>query len=165
MADITIKGLSELQKLLDQFPVKMEKNIMRGALRAGANVIKNEAKNNVPVKTGTLKDGIKVSVKVKYQKVTASIRTTGKHAYLANWIEHGTRPHEIRPKNRKSLFFAGLFHKVVEHPGIVNPKPFMRPALDNKATEAAVAVGEYIKNRLATKNGMDTSDINVEAES
>jgi hypothetical protein len=51
----------------------------------------------------------------------------------------------------------------VQHPGF-QPKPFLRPALDAKAAEATVAAGNYIKYRLATKNGLDTSDVSVEVE-
>ena len=40
MADsVHVKGLDALQKLLDTLPVKLEKNVMRGGLRAGMNVI------------------------------------------------------------------------------------------------------------------------------
>jgi len=49
------------------------------------------------------------------------------------------------------------------HPGVM-PKPFMRPALDAQSGAAVLAVGEYIKKRLATKNGLDTSEINIEVE-
>jgi hypothetical protein len=40
----------------------------------------------------------------------------------------------------------------------------MRPALDGQSSAAVVAAGEYIKKRLATKHGLDTADINIEAE-
>jgi hypothetical protein len=39
----------------------------------------------------------------------------------------------------------------------------MRPALDGKAGEALVAVGEAIKKRL-TKQGLDASGVDLEAQ-
>ncbi|KOX10140.1 hypothetical protein [Nocardiopsis sp. NRRL B-16309] len=35
------------------------------------------------------------------------------------WIEYGTRPHEIRPRNKKALYWPGAAHPVgkVDHPG------------------------------------------------
>jgi len=51
----------------------------------------------------------------------------------------------------------------VQHPGS-RPKPFMRPALDGRAQDAVVAAAQYMKRRLATKNGLDTSSVEIEAE-
>lgn len=156
-----VTGLKELQAFLDQLPAKVEANIMRAALRQGANVVRDEAKANVPVKSGVLKAGIKVSTKSRRGVVTASIKASGKHGYLANWLEHGVAAHFIKPKTAKSLFFAGLFRDGVDHPGIA-PKPFMRPALDSQSQAALLAVGEAIKKRL-TKQGLDASGVDLEA--
>jgi len=47
-----LKGGPELLQLLDQLPKNLERNVIRGGLRAGAKVIQQQAKANVPVKTG-----------------------------------------------------------------------------------------------------------------
>lgn len=165
MTDVTIKGLAELQKMLDQLPANLEQNVLRSALRAGANVIKAEAQQQLAahgnVKTGVLSKGLKVGTRAKGGKVTATVTAKGKHGYIAHWIEFGTAAHEIRPKGAKSLFLAGAFKTIVHHPGI-RPQPFMRPALDSRSAAAVIAVGEAIKKRLSTKNGLDTSDIEIE---
>ena len=36
MTDIEVKGLAELQKLLDELPARIEANVVRGGLRAAA---------------------------------------------------------------------------------------------------------------------------------
>lgn len=159
---VNVKGLSELQAFLDQLPTKMEANIMRAAMRQGANVVRNEAKANAPAKTGLLRDGLKVSTSSRRGVVSAKVKATGKHAYLARWLEYGTAAHFIKPKNAKSLFIAGLFSNGVQHPG-ATPKPFLRPALDSQSQAALVAVGEAIKKRL-TKQGLDASGVELEAE-
>ena len=161
MAEANVKGLAELQAFLDQLPAKMEANIMRGALRQGANVVKAEAQANVPVKTGTLKAGLKVSTRNRRGVVTAKVKATGKHAFLARWIEFGTAAHFIKPKTAKSLFFAGLFSNGIQHPGSA-PKPFLRPALDSQAQPALEAVGQYVKKRL-TKEGLNASGVELES--
>jgi HK97 gp10 family phage protein len=162
MTELTnVKGLSELQAFLDQLPAKMEANIMRSALRQGANVVRDEARSNVPVKTGLLRDGLKVTTSSRRGVVTAKVKATGKHAYLARWIEYGTAAHFIKPKTAKSLFIAGLFSNGVEHPGAA-PKAFLRPALESQSQEALVTVGEAIKRRL-TKQGIDASGVDLEA--
>ncbi len=163
MADVKVKGLADLNKFLQQLPAKVEQSVLRGALRAGANVVMAEAKANVPVDSGQLRDGLKVSTNSRRGRVTAKVKATGKHAFIAPWLEYGTAAHKITAKKGKGLFFGGLFVKGVQHPGS-RPKPFMRPALDGRAQDAVVAAAQYMKRRLATKNGLDTSSVEIEAE-
>lgn len=163
MAELTyVKGLAELQKFIDQLPVKMERNVVRGALRAGMAVVKPVAQANIHSVSGELAKGLKIGSRARGGVVTATLRTTGPHAFVAKWVEYGTKPHTITAANRKGLSFGGAFFQSVNHPGIVSPKPFLRPALDSQAGAAVVAVGNYIKNRLATKHGLDTADIIIE---
>lgn len=163
MSEIRVKGLADLNKFLQQLPAKVEQSVLRGALRAGANVVMAEAKANVPVDSGQLRDGLKVSTNSRRGRVTAKVKATGKHAHIAPWLEYGTAAHKITAKKGKGLFFGGLFVKGVQHPG-ARPKPFLRPALDGRAQDAVVAAAQYMKRRLATKNGLDTSSVEIEAE-
>lgn len=158
-----VKGLDELQKLLDQLPAKMEANVMRGALRAGMKEVLVEVKANVPVESGQLRDGLKIGTKKQFSKVIARIRATGKHAFIAPFIEFGTARHAITGKDGRTLFFGGIFVGSVDHPG-ARAKPFMRTALDSKAGTALIATAEYIKKRLATKHGLDTAHIQIEGD-
>ena len=162
MSNVHIKGGAELNKFLQQLPVKIEQSVLRGALRAGANVVMAEAKANVPVESGQLRDGLKVSTSSRRGRVTAKVKATGKHAHIAPWLDYGTAAHKITAKG-KGMFFGGLFVKGVQHPGS-RPKPFMRPALDGRAQDAVSAAARYMKQRLATKHGLDTSGIEVDDE-
>lgn len=153
---VHVKGLADLQKFLDELPAKVERKIMRGALRAGAKVVQDEIKATIPVRSGLLRDGIKLGGGGRAGAVIAKVKATGKHAFLAPWLEFGTRAHFIKPKDQKSLFFAGIFSQVISHPGIA-PRPVFRVALDGKRTEAVMATGEYIKRRL-TKEGLAAAD-------
>ncbi len=176
VSEVTVKGLDQLQKFLDQLPAKIEKNVMRGALRAGAKPVLAAAKANAPVATpsaenqrlyglhsGALRDSIRISVSVKGGKVTAAVKAGKGDVYYARFVEYGTRAHKIAAANKGFLGFANRYYKSVEHPGS-GPRPFMRPALDSQATAAVLATGEYIKKRLADKHGLDTSDIIIEVE-
>ncbi len=191
MAETHVKGLAELQKFLDQLPVKIEKNIMRGALRAGMNAVKPVAQDKVNRVSGLLARGLKVSTNSKSGTVWSSLKARGQHGYIARFVEYGTKPHFIsvpeaeRPVNLRlsakrgevvrasmttvnrairSLRIAGTFvGPTVFHPG-ATPRPFMRPALDQQANAAVVAAAEYIKNRLATKHGIDTAHIVIEGD-
>ena len=148
VSELHVSGLFELDKLLKELPAKVERNILRGAMRAGAKVFADRAKELVPVKSGQLRDSIKVSTRSKRGRVSATVSAGGKKAFYAHMVEFGTARHFIKPRTRKSLFFAGLAREVVDHPGST-PKPFMRPALDGGQVEAVNAAADYIRKRLA----------------
>lgn len=175
----TIRGGRELAQFLQQLPVKVEKNIMRAALRAGAAVLREAARNNVPVDDGLLRKSVRVSTNSKHGVVTATVKAGDKKAFYAHMVEYGTRPHlikvrdedrpinykltqkrgvltrvSIRTMNRHSLQIGGHFVGAsVKHPG-ATPKPFMRPALDSKSSAAIQAVSAKIRERL-TQEGIN----------
>lgn len=151
MAEVRIEGLADLHKLLQELPAKLEANVLRGGMRAGAKVIEQEARRLAPVGTGNgsgdLRASVRASVRSRNGKVEATIKAGGKKAWYARLVEFGTAAHLIRPKNRKSLFFAGLAREQVNHPG-AKKKPFMRPALDSRAQQAMQTLADYLRNRL-----------------
>lgn len=157
---INFKGLRELGQALDTLPDKLQVNVMRGALRAGARVILNDAKSRVPVKSGRLRDSLKVSTSGKGGEPKATVRT---REFYAPFVEYGTGAHKIVAAPKGVLRFLDEAVAVVDHPGTA-PKPFMRPALDAQATAAVVAAAEHMKKRLANKHGLDTADVQIEAE-
>jgi len=163
MAEIHVKGLAELQKFLDELTPKIERNVMRGALRAGMNVVKPVAQANARKASGVYSAGLKISTRARGGTVTASLKATGPHAFLGKWIEFGTRAHNIAAKLGGWLSFMNVFAKEVAHPG-ARPFPHMRPALDVQAQNAVIAAAEYMKRRLATKQGLDTSHITIEGD-
>jgi len=164
MSEIHVKGLADLQRFLDQLTPKIEKNILRGALRAGAKVVLPDAQRRIHNVSGELAKGLKIGTRTKGNTVYSSVKVKGRHAFVGYFLEFtGAAPHLIKPRKAKSLFIAGLFGQVVDHPGF-KPRPFMRPALDAQAQNAVVAVGNYIKDRLATKQGLDTSHITIEGD-
>ena len=164
---LSIDGGKELAEMLKTLPLKIERNIMRAALRAGARVIANEAKKNVPIKMGNLKRSIRTDSTRTKGGVEATARAGGrsggknkdKSAFYAQFVEYGTAPHIIRAgdKKKKLTFIARDGKKVsttqVSHTG-AKAKPFMRPALDAKGNEALKAVTDKIRERL-TKEGIN----------
>lgn len=82
-----------------------------------------DAREHCPVDTGELK---------------ASIRTEHGQGYGRVWVgtdhwryvEYGTAPHIITPRDKQALFWPGAQHPVarVHHPG-TPAQPFMRPAI------------------------------------
>jgi HK97 gp10 family phage protein len=154
MADQAIIGGRELDALLQSLPVKVERNILRAALRAGAAELREEARRNVPVDEGDLRASIRVTTRSRRGTVYASVKAGGKRAPHWHWIEFGTKAHKIKPKRQEALSFGGAIAGEVDHPGS-RPKPYMRPALDSKAQAAIAAVGAKIRERL-TLAGINT---------
>lgn len=183
MAEIHVTGLADLQKFLDTLPAKIERNVLRGALRAGAKVIEAQAKARAPVGqpssenkrlyggyAGALRDSIRVTTRIKGGRVTASIKAGGKNSktkadvYYAHMVEFGTSAHNIAAHIGGWLSFMNIFVKSVNHPG-AKPHPFMRPALDSQASNAVVAAADYMKQRLQSQHGIDTSSVVIEGDS
>lgn len=154
-----IKGGRELQEMLNTLAPKLERNIMRGALAAGAKVILAEAKNNVPIKSGELRNSLRVSTRARKGQITASIKSGNKKVWYSRLVEFGTAAHTISAKNG-SLSFGGFFAKSVDHPG-ARAKPYLRPALDSKSNDAIKEVGAYIGKRL-TKQGLNAPSLEVD---
>lgn len=158
--NINIKGGKELQALLNTLPAKVEKSILRGAMRAGAIVLLNEAKNNVPLESGDLRDTLRVSTNARRGRVTASVKAGNKKIFYSRFVEYGTGAHSISASGNGLLSFGGLFAKKVDVSGI-RAKPFLRPALDTKANEAIEKAGQYIKARL-NKQGLNAPALEVD---
>lgn len=156
--NLNILGAKELAKALNALPLKIERNIMRAALRAGAAVIAEEARNNVSNVSGELKATIRTSSNSKKGMVEANaVVGRKKKGWYATFVEFGTAPHIIRAgKNKPALSFRdrnGIWRRVVEvnHTGAV-AKPFMRPAFDTKGEAAVQAVADKIRERLTEQN-------------
>lgn len=166
MSDIHIKGGAELQKILSQLPVSIEKNVMRGAVSAGARVIRDKAKQNAPLDDGDLKKSIRASSRYEGNgritgKVKAGGRRTSKRraVWYASMIEFGVAAHKIFAKAGGVLNFNGITATSVQHTGFT-ARPFMRPAFDSESKHAVQAAGNYIRKRLA-KFDIKTPDFNV----
>jgi HK97 gp10 family phage protein len=158
--NVDILGGKELAKMLNELPLKIERNIMRAALRAGASVIAAEARRNVPTDSQELKRSIRTSSNSKRGMVEANAvvgnRKT-KKGWYATFVEFGTAPHVIKAgKNKPVLSFRdrnGVWRRALEvnHSG-AQAKPFMRPAHDTKGEEAVKTVADKIRERLTDQN-------------
>lgn len=152
--DETISGGREMDDMLRTLAQNIHKNIMRAALRSGANVFKAGAKAKAPRKTGKLQKSLAVTTNSKGGVVTAKLKARGKIAPHAILVEFGTKPHKIAPKKKGALAIGGNVVGGVDHPG-ARAKPFLRPTFDGGAAPAIAAVAAKIRERL-TKEGLTT---------
>lgn len=123
-----IKGLNDLIAKLNSLPVKLEKKVIRSAVRKGANIIRDKARGYVPVDHGDLKKSITVS-SAKYKKGT---------------IAFAIKPRKNKKRN-KDIFYG----KFVEFGTSKMPaRPYMRPAYDEAEREVLETVISDIKSKV-----------------
>lgn len=98
-------------------------------LTTGSRLVTNRAKILTPVDTGRLRASIRPSLNLSGNR--PSFRVSTNVAY-AGYVNDGTRPHDIRPRNARALRFRvggrTVFARVVHHPG-TRPRPFLDRAL------------------------------------
>lgn len=106
---------SDVQKVLKKSGLNIE-------TKAKLNIT-----NNGSVKTGHLRRGITTDV----GNMEVTVHTS--NIKYARGVEEGTRPHTIRAKNKKALYWKGAKHPVksVRHPGS-KAKPFLIPAFERE---------------------------------
>lgn len=158
--NVQVLGLSELNKMLQQMPAKIEKNILTGGLRAGVKVFQVAARQNLPANLLDLQRSLKIRTSSKYGRLTATLVAGSSQAYYAHWVEYGTasyytgkgksvgKPYPIKPlKKGGQLKIGNTYTSLVMHPG-VKPRPYMRPALDQNADQSIRAVADYVRSRI-----------------
>jgi HK97 gp10 family phage protein len=117
---IDLKGTSE----------DIRSDIQNVIKKAGFNIeakAKLNITNNGSVKTGHLRRGITTDI----GNMEVTVHTS--NIKYARGVEEGTRPHTIRAKNKKALYWKGAKHPVksVRHPGS-RAKPFLIPAFEKE---------------------------------
>lgn len=117
----------ELLKTLKQFPKNIQNNVMTGAIRASANVIRDEARLRVRKKTKELKKSI-VSIK--------------RRAEVRNQIKFSVTP----SKGKNKAGWRAHFEEFGTSKS--SASPFMRPAFEQSENESLNAAKEYIAKRI-----------------
>lgn len=139
---------SDIEKLLKKF--NNDEKIMKEASKIVKKTLYNiekDAKGNLNangnVDTGRLKGSITTNM------ISQFSGETGTNVRYADYIESGTPPHIIKPKNKKALAWPGGAHPVkeVKHPG-TKASPFMEPAAIKNETEFNKDLEKLVKELL-----------------
>jgi hypothetical protein len=109
---IQLEGISKLTAAFEQSPENATPILQRALSASQAILAKNTTKSTVPWRSGFLTQTFKAEM------ADLVLRWFPTASY-ANFVEFGTKPHDIFPKDKKALFWAGAEHpvKVVHHPG------------------------------------------------
>lgn len=131
MSEVTysIDGLKELDEALSKMGRKAKRKAINKAIRAGAKIVLEAAKEKVPIDTGTLQKSLGIAAKKSRNKDQQEV------VVLAR-----------KGKNRKN---DGFYAHMVEF-GTKNtaPQPFLGPAAHEKAQEAIKSVGDTLQSEL-----------------
>ena len=129
----------ELIKLSEESKGNVQKAVKKSAFNIESQAKKNLASNK-SVDTGHLSR----SITTKMGDLEATIHTSNvKYAVI---VEKGSRPHIIRPKNKKALYWKGAKRpvKLVNHPG-TKAKPFLIPAFESEKDKFIENLKEAVK--------------------
>ena len=139
MIKIDSSDLNKFSVILRELPDEI-KNDVRKVVKNSAFNIERNAKSSASVKTGHLRR----SISTKMGDMEATIHTS--NLKYAPMVEFGTRPHIIRAKNKKALYWKGASHPVkqVSHPGS-KAKPYLIPAFEKEKDQFLEKLKEVIK--------------------
>lgn len=139
-----LQGFDELSDRLMAMPKEVSGAHLRDTALEGAEIIREQAAKNAPVRTGNLANEIVTEVvrEVEGSSVTVAIGPS-KKAWYGKHVEEGHAV--VAPGQRKVARAAMKSGQVLER---VPPKPFLRPALDEKEQEATQVMAARIKRRL-----------------
>ena len=139
MIKIDSTDLNKFSVILRELPDEI-KNDVRKVVKNSAFNIERNAKSSASVKTGHLKR----SISTKMGDMEATIHTS--NLKYAPMVEFGTRPHIIKAKNKKALYWKGASHPVkqVSHPGS-KAKPYLIPAFEKEKDQFLEKLKEVIR--------------------
>ena len=127
--NVKITGGKALEKALRQLPEKVERSIVKGAVRAGARLILLAARRNVPVAEGSLLK----SIDIKDRRVKSG-------AMVSVLVRRGTSRGVKGVGHRAHIIEFGSKNQAAQ--------PIMRPAMDSEKVNAIKAMAAYIQKRI-----------------
>jgi len=127
--NVQIVGLDQLVARLAQAPAIVAPILQRALSASGAILAKHTVKGVVPWRTGFLTQSFRAEL------TTGMLRWFPTASY-APYVEFGTKPHVILPKDKKALYWPGAAHPVarVNHPGSKS-NPFMERIVSESQSE------------------------------
>lgn len=143
---IQVRGLTEVRGELLQLPDKLEAEVIRQMSQIAYDSAQRGADSHT--KTGALFQSL-------YNRAIPNGREVGHdptRAPYAEFVVFGSRPHIIKPKNKKALRWAGgggfIFAKFVRHPGYIGDN-YMRRAADDAIRQFDRIVTDALKDTNA----------------
>lgn len=147
---VEVLGLPELNARLVKIANGSMEAMRQGAFKTMLRVDR-VAKQLVPTKTSLLKTSIHAGMLSDGAYASAGGGDGLNDIKYAPYVEYGTAPHEIRPRNKGALFWPGAKHPVmvVHHPG-TKPHPYFTPAVEQAMGFAEADMKEAVDSLIAS---------------
>jgi len=117
---------------------RMTNEQLYAILEDEANLLVEKIKLSIPA-TGIRDTQNRLANCIKYEKIdnlTIRVFADENAAPYFSYLEHGTQPHDIYPKNKQALKFSingkNVFAKRIRHPGTRAYQPFNLSVIENK---------------------------------
>ena len=143
MIKINVDEIDRFAVELTELSEKNRDNVQK-AIKKSAFNIEAKAKNNLKANRSVVTRHLTRNVATQMGDLEATIHTSNvKYAII---VEKGSKPHIIRPKNKKALYWEGAKRpvKLVNHPGS-RAKPFLIPAFESEKDKFIENLKEAIK--------------------
>lgn len=154
-----VKGLAEMNEVLDTFEKKLRGKAIGVALKASGALFRDLIKELVPQNTGALRRSVRTRMRTKAGEKYIEVVAGGKRdtktkriVFYAHLVEFGVAPHLIEAVN---AHFLKLYNALggdayvmkVNHPGM-QMQPFMRTGIDMGFEDAVVAFRDALRDEL-----------------
>lgn len=147
MAELeNVTGLKELRAALLELPKGIARNTLRGAVAAGAAVVRVEAKNRAPQYTGSVAEGHPPPGTLKKAVYQKQIREKSNDQQQTFFV--GVRQGKHSRQTKKGLIDAFYGRFIEFGTSKMAAKPFMRPAFEAKKEAAVQAIKAYLEKRI-----------------
>lgn len=156
LGNIQIDGLRALEERLLKYPDKFVKNVLSGAMKEGAKVIQNRAKDYAPIslaphilksyasamfkKFDSKKMGVWILPGNLKRMIRVKVDKSGSRGYKISY--------EVYVKNKEAWYFKFVEFGTSKMQAVNGGKGFMRPAFEDMKEFAVEAIKEYIIARL-----------------
>jgi len=147
---IQIHGFEDFKRQLAELPGRVGRNVLRGAVNAGATVIRREAVLRAPQYTGPISEGHPPPGTLKkaiYQKQIAELSNAVQQTFFVGWRQ-GKRQQALK-RGSKIVNLDAFYGRFVEFgTSKMGAKPFLRPAFEAKKDAAIEAMRVYLAERI-----------------
>jgi HK97 gp10 family phage protein len=156
---IDVKGLAQLQNALLQLPNRVNNNVVRSAVNAGAAVIRTSARSLAPVYHGSVQEGHPAPGTLRKMIITKFVpelsSATRKVYFVA--VRHGKRYQKVRARGGKTQNLDAFYWWWVEKgTSKMSARPYLRPAFYSQQGQAVIA----IKNKLSDRIPLEVAKLN-----
>lgn len=154
--DITVRGLIETQRNLEQAAADIHGQPMMDAMHKATLIVEADAKRNAPVDTGRLRASIVSEVRVESSAAKTVQGVVGSNVSYAAAMELGSRPHwppigAIQTWADRHGLSAFLVARAISRHG-TKPRLYLQRALDSNRTRIVDLLGEGVRTIVAKAN-------------